>query len=67
MTPRERELYDLICTYWNDNGYSPSIEELKEGLGVSGNRHVHAMLTSLRDQELIDWNPQMKRTIRPLA
>ena len=35
ITKRQRQVYDFIASFVQTNGYSPSFEEIGDGLGLS--------------------------------
>lgn len=58
LTRRQREVFEFIRSFINDNGYSPSLEEVARGLGLSSLATVHKHLTNLAEKGLIrrHWN-----------
>ncbi len=47
ITRRQRELYDFISRFVAEKQYSPSFEEIKEGMGLSSLATVHKHVTNL--------------------
>ena len=47
LTKRQREALDFISRFLAENEYSPSFEEIAEGLGLASIATVHKHLTSL--------------------
>lgn len=51
-TPLQRKIYEYIRQYTEEQGYSPSLEEIARGIGISPNsislvsRHIHALVAS---------------------
>ncbi|HET9365931.1 MAG TPA: repressor LexA, partial [Candidatus Angelobacter sp.] len=41
ITKRQRQVYDFIHDFIQRNGYSPSFEEIGDGLGLSSLATVH--------------------------
>lgn len=35
LSKKQKDVFDFIRKYFNDNGYSPSYEEIGEGIGLS--------------------------------
>lgn len=59
LTKRQREVLAFIERFLREHGYSPSLGEIAEGLGLKSPSTVHKHLVNLERQELID------RTIDP--
>lgn len=53
MTPRQRQLYDFIDAYFVDFGYSPTVREMRDGIGCKSTSEVHRMLTALKQRGLV--------------
>ena len=47
LTPRQKEVYDIIKGYIKQNGYAPSYEEIKQYMGSRSKSHVHAFVQQL--------------------
>jgi repressor LexA len=58
LTRRQREVYDVIRTFIDANGYSPSLEEIGGTLGLSSVATVHKHITHLVDKGFVRrvWN-----------
>ena len=58
LTKRQREVFEFIKTFIDEHGYSPSLEEVAKGLGLSSLATVHKHLTNLGEKGLIrrHWN-----------
>src|SRR6266436_2356892 len=58
ITRRQRELYDFISRFVAEKQYSPSFEEIKEGMGLSSLATVHKHVTNLEKKGLLtrDYN-----------
>src|SRR5215475_5647388 len=52
ITKRQRQVYDFIHGFVQKNGYSPSFEEIGEGLGLSSLATVHKHVTNLEKKGL---------------
>lgn len=50
LTKRQREALDFISSFLSENEYSPSFEEIAEGLGLASIATVHKHLTSLESK-----------------
>lgn len=62
-TPKEEELLNIIIKWLHEKGFSPSIMELCEEMGVKSSSTVHAHLRKLRAKGYITWDPTKPRTI----
>lgn len=47
ITRRQHEVYDFISRFVAENGYSPSFEEIREGLKLNSLATVHKHITNL--------------------
>ena len=47
LTRRQKQVYDFISGFVDTHGYSPSFEEIAEGLGLSSLATVHKHITNL--------------------
>ena len=65
MTPRQKQALDFIKKFWQDNGYAPSYEEMKEGLGMKSKSSVAAVIDRLEERGFIVRVPNLARSIRP--
>jgi len=63
MTPRERSVFDYIKNSLNDNGYAPSVRDIRDALGFKSTSTVHMYLTRLADRGLITRDGGKSRAI----
>ena len=63
ITRRQREVYDFLERFINEHGYSPSFEEIGEGLGLSSLATVHKHLTNLEEKGLVKRDYNRSRSI----
>ena len=67
LTRRQREIYDFVCGFIDEHGYSPSLEEIGARFGLSSvatvHKHVHQLVAKgwLRKS----WN--RARSLEPAA
>src|SRR3954470_9437090 len=54
ITKRQREVYDFIADFVQRNQYSPSFEEIGEGLGLSSLATVHKHISNLEKKGLLN-------------
>ena len=62
ITRRQREVYDFLERFINEHGYSPSFEEIGEGLGLSSLATVHKHISNLESKGLLkrDYNRMLE-------
>jgi repressor LexA len=63
ITRRQREVYDFLQNFVDSHGYSPSFEEICQGLGLSSLATVHKHLTNLEQKGLIKRDYNRSRSI----
>lgn len=63
LSKKQKDVFDFIRKYFNDNGYSPSYEEIGEGIGLSSKSTVFKHIKSLKERGLIMAIPGKKRAI----
>src|SRR6202162_2210797 len=63
ITKRQRELYDFLSRFVAENGYSPSYEEIKGGMGLRSLATVHKHVTNLEKKGLLTRDYNRSRSI----
>lgn len=63
MTPRERSVFEYIKNSLSDNGYAPSVRDIRDALGFKSTSTVHMYLTRLADRGLINRDEGKSRAI----
>jgi repressor LexA len=63
LTPTQKKVYDLIVSFINSNGFSPSYEELKQLINSNSKSHVHALVHQLKKRGWIDFGKGRNRSI----
>ena len=48
LTPKQQIIYDFICDFYDTNGYSPSVREICEGVGLKSTATVHTHIENLK-------------------
>ena len=68
ITKRQREVYDYIQGFMQTKGYSPSFEEIGQGLGLSSLATVHKHISNLEKKGLLkrDYNRSRSIDILPV-
>lgn len=67
ITKRQRQMYDFIAQFVESHGYSPSFEEIGEGMGLSSLATVHKHITNLEKKGLLRRDYNRSRSIDVLA
>ncbi len=67
LTKRQREVYDVIQSFVEENGYSPSLEEIGAQLGLSSVATVHKHVQHLVEKGFLRkaWN--RSRSVEPVG
>lgn len=66
LTKRQREIYDFICSFVSDHGYSPSLEEIGSHFNLSSVATVHKHVQHLVEKRFLRkaWN--RSRSVEPV-
>lgn len=60
---KQRQVLEAVIAFIQENGYSPSIQQLCDTCGVSSTSTIHYHLSTLKKKGFIHWNPAEKRAI----
>jgi repressor LexA len=63
LTRRQKQVYDFLAHWVEKNGYSPSFEEIGEGLGLSSLATVHKHISNLEEKGLLKRDYNRSRSI----
>ena len=63
LTRRQKELYDFLLNFVDQHGYSPSFEEIAEGMQLSSLATVHKHITNLEQKGLLRRDYNRSRSI----
>jgi repressor LexA len=63
LTRRQKQVYDFLAQFVEKNGYSPSFEEIGEGLGLSSLATVHKHVSNLEQKGLLKRDYNRSRSI----
>jgi len=63
LTRRQRQVYDFIAEFVQKHGYSPSFEEIGDGLQLSSLATVHKHITNLEKKGLLRRDYNRSRSI----
>ncbi|MCX6806808.1 MAG: hypothetical protein NT135_01660 [Candidatus Berkelbacteria bacterium] len=66
LTEKQQLTLDFIASYWGNNGISPSIADIRNGIGLGANSNntIIFRLNSLEGYGLILRNKKIARSIR---
>ena len=63
LTPKQAKFLKFLADFIEQNGYSPSYEEMKQVLNYKSKSRIHAFVHSLRKRGYVRLIPYMKRSI----
>ena len=68
ITKRQRQIYDFLYEFIQRNGYSPSFEEIGDGMGLSSLATVHKHISNLEKKGLLkrDYNRSRSIDVLPI-
>lgn len=64
MNKKETEIYEFIEKYLSENGFSPSVREIGEGVGLSSSASVHYYISLMIDKGVLTQRDNKPRTLR---
>ncbi len=64
LTDKEKQIYDYISSMIEANGYSPSVRDIKNAVGIKSTSTVHMYLQKLEDKGFIQKEQGKSRTLR---
>lgn len=67
LTRRQKQVFDFLVGFINRNGYSPSFEEIGEGLGLSSLATVHKHMQTLERKGFIRRSYNQSRSVEVVA
>jgi repressor LexA len=62
FTPKQRLIFDFIRSYTSENGYSPSLEEIRDEMGLSAVSTVHEHLSKMHAKGILKRDYHMPRS-----
>ena len=63
LTKKQLELFDFIQKYTQENGVSPSFDEMKDYLGLKSKSSIHRLISALERKEAVHRVPRQARSI----
>lgn len=67
LSPRQAAVLEFIKRVWDEKGYSPSVREICDGVGLKSTSTVHNHLKTLEDLGYIRRNESKQRSIEIVA
>jgi repressor LexA len=67
LTRRQKQVFDFLVNFINRRGYSPSFEEIGEGLGLSSLATVHKHMETLEKKGFIRRGHNQSRSVEVVA
>jgi len=61
---RQMDVLRFIDSFIDEHEYSPTLEEIAEGIGIESKGVVHGHVSRLRDKGLVTWQPKKTSTIK---
>ena len=62
FTPKQRRIFDFIRSYTAENGYAPSLEEIRDYMGLSAVSTVHEHLAKMHAKGILKREDHMPRS-----
>ena len=66
LTRRQREIYDFICEFVSEKGYSPSLEEIGSHFGLASVATVHKHVHHLVEKGFLRKSWNRSRSVEPV-
>lgn len=63
LTPKQKEVFDFVKKYIDENEYAPSHNEIKEALNFKAQSNVAGLLEGLKERNWIDFIKHKSRSI----
>ncbi len=63
LTRKQHECLEFITSYIHENGYPPSFDNIKDGMGLRSKSGVHRLLVGLEARGMIRRLPNRARSI----
>ena len=64
LTIKQKEIYDIIKKYIEDNGYSPTVREIAKIADLNSPATIQQHIKNLKDKGYINYIEKKSRTIR---
>lgn len=67
LTPRQKEIVDFISTHYRNKGYSPSLSEIADALGLTAVSTVHQHIEVIKKKGYLQKDNFQPRSVSPLT
>jgi SOS-response transcriptional repressor LexA len=64
LTERQSDALSFIERYVDERGFSPSYEEIAQGLGLASKGRIHGLISGLEERGAIGRQPDRARSIQ---
>lgn len=64
LTKKQKKIYDYVCSFLDDHGYSPSYREIGEYFGLSSVATIAEHINTLKAKGYLDLDPGHARSIQ---
>lgn len=65
LTHRQAQVLEVIQSFTSEHGYTPSIRELGDAVGLLSSSTVHGHLIALRRKGYVTWDAGVKHSGKP--
>jgi repressor LexA len=62
FTPKQRRIFDFIRSYTAENGYAPSLQEIRDAMGLSAVSTVHEHISRMQAKGILKRDYHMPRS-----
>ena len=66
MTPRQADTLAFVREFWDEHDFSPSYDEIREGIGLKSKSGVWFLLNALEDQGYVVRTFNETRSVTPI-
>jgi site-specific DNA-methyltransferase (adenine-specific) len=66
LTPKQKEVLDFITSFLNENGYSPSLEEIARHLQLRSVSTIHQFVEALEEKGYLNKVGNKQRSLEPI-
>jgi repressor LexA len=66
LSPSEARVLEIVVEYITAHGYPPTVRDVQHRGGFPSSSSTYRVLDSLRAKRMLEWQPQVTRTIRPV-
>jgi DNA (cytosine-5)-methyltransferase 1 len=67
LTKKQKDIFDFINTFINENGISPTIDEIRKKLKLKAVSTIHEHISTLKEKGYISKSGNLARSIEPIS